>query len=487
MTQQDDITQPVLTDEKILRAAINASDSLNITRVHELGGPSRTIMEDAGLLELGRAIESAVLSTLRAPVADERKTSTAGRDPIMHAVASLAAAISLLERTPTAKKAAASDMMFAQMLKDYRMALGNARAALASAPVAVGAQPVIHQHGFAADNQRLRAINESLDKQLEEVMAERDDFHDMADKLANAIAGHLPVEIGEHSRNCPWIRALEAIENAAPQASPVAVEVTDDDIRTIFLAHGFTIKEGQTDLKPYVYSAARALLAAHAALASTPMSEEPVYAYRRKGLDDFVTCDRERFDELSAKPRLFETRIFYAAPRASADDWPTPAQEREAERQWDAWAYEMNQCRNEALEKAAAWVDKRRQDFDHEHGYMEAGTGAWSFGTGAHAEAKAEYSAELGEIAEGLRALKQPQADKDGGQQRAGEPLGWRVRERRSDDGELLDCFVEAPAVPGMAYAQEVLGDDYAEAQGGIEGKLKHCQMIVAWANGERK
>lgn len=64
-----------------------------------------------------------------------------------------------------------------------------------------------------------------------------------------------------------------------------------------------------------------------------------------------------------------------------------------------------------------------------------------------------------------------------------GEALGWRVRERRSDAGKLLDCFVEAPATPGMAYAQEVLGDDYAEAQGGIEGKLKHCQMIVAWAN----
>lgn len=65
----------------------------------------------------------------------------------------------------------------------------------------------------------------------------------------------------------------------------------------------------------------------------------------------------------------------------------------------------------------------------------------------------------------------------------AGEALGWRVRERRGRDGELLDCFVEAPAAPGMAYAQEVLGDDYAEAQGGIQGKLKHCQMIVAWAS----
>lgn len=36
----------------------------------------------------------------------------------------------------------------------------------------------------------------------------------------------------------------------------------DDMIRRIFLAHGFTIKEGQTDLKPYVFEAAHALIEA---------------------------------------------------------------------------------------------------------------------------------------------------------------------------------------------------------------------------------
>lgn len=50
---------------------------------------------------------------------------------IIHAIASLAAAISLLERTPKAKKAAPSDRMFEQMLCDYRKALEEARAALA--------------------------------------------------------------------------------------------------------------------------------------------------------------------------------------------------------------------------------------------------------------------------------------------------------------------------------------------------------------------
>jgi len=37
--------------------------------------------------------------------------------------------------------------------------------------------------------------------------------------------------------------------------------VSDEQIKAVFLANGFTIKEGLTDLKPYVYQAARALLA----------------------------------------------------------------------------------------------------------------------------------------------------------------------------------------------------------------------------------
>ena len=60
--------------------------------------------------------------------------------------------------------------------------------------------------------------------------------------------------------------------------------------------------------------------------------------------------------------------------------------------------------------------------------------------------------------------------------------LGWRVRERRSADGQLLDCFVEQPAGEGQAYGLEVLGDDYT-GFGDVEAKLAHCQMIVSWAN----
>ena len=46
-------------------------------------------------------------------------------------------------------------------------------------------------------------------------------------------------------------------------------------------------------------------------------AQEPVFAFRRKGLDDFCTCDEARYEELSNKPHLFETRIFYTAPQPS--------------------------------------------------------------------------------------------------------------------------------------------------------------------------
>ena len=49
---------------------------------------------------------------------------------LMDVTASLAAAISLLENTPKAKKAAHSDKMFDQMLLDYKASLRRARTRL---------------------------------------------------------------------------------------------------------------------------------------------------------------------------------------------------------------------------------------------------------------------------------------------------------------------------------------------------------------------
>ena len=41
----------------------------------------------------------------------------------------------------------------------------------------------------------------------------------------------------------------------------------------------------------------------------------PIYAFRRKGLDEFVTCDAARYAELSQKPNLFQMAIFYRHPK----------------------------------------------------------------------------------------------------------------------------------------------------------------------------
>ena len=61
---------------------------------------------------------------------------------------------------------------------------------------------------------------------------------------------------------------------------------------------------------------AAAIIACREALAQKDEQEpnEVVYAYRRKGIDDFCTCDERRYKELSEKPNLFETAVFYTAP-----------------------------------------------------------------------------------------------------------------------------------------------------------------------------
>ncbi|MCA8073156.1 hypothetical protein [Burkholderia vietnamiensis] len=65
----------------------------------------------------------------------------------------------------------------------------------------------------------------------DQTLHERDNYQEWADKLANAIAAHLNVDIGEHSNvNNPWREALEAIENAAPASAPVGLT---DELRAV--------------------------------------------------------------------------------------------------------------------------------------------------------------------------------------------------------------------------------------------------------------
>lgn len=50
-------------------------------------------------------------------------------------------------------------------------------------------------------------------------------------------------------------------------------------------------------------------------LQALQQSGEAVYAFRRKGVDDFCTCDAGRYLDLKAKPDFFEVAIFYTTPQ----------------------------------------------------------------------------------------------------------------------------------------------------------------------------
>lgn len=69
---------------------------------------------------------------------------------------------------------------------------------------------------------------------------------------------------------------------AAPQPTPAPL--SRDQIREVFMAHGFTIKEGQTDLKQYVYDAAYALLGTKPAPLSDDVVRDAAFEAVRKKL-----------------------------------------------------------------------------------------------------------------------------------------------------------------------------------------------------------
>lgn len=83
--------------------------------------------------ELGRRVKLAQELLLNGEVVEQAEREARLVEALTDVGASLAAAISLLERGgKAAKKAAPSDRMFDQMLKDYSASLERARATLAS-------------------------------------------------------------------------------------------------------------------------------------------------------------------------------------------------------------------------------------------------------------------------------------------------------------------------------------------------------------------
>lgn len=84
-------------------------------------------------------------------------------------------------------------------------------------------QRVGTQMAWAAWQHRASQPRPTDDHLWDETLRDRDTYHEWADKLAEAIAKHFDVDIGEHSNmNCPWTEALDVIESATPAASDQA-------------------------------------------------------------------------------------------------------------------------------------------------------------------------------------------------------------------------------------------------------------------------
>lgn len=92
-------------------------------------------------------------------------------------------------------------------------------------------------------------------------MTNENDAREPQDDFSAMMSVHAlcPTDLS-HPDKMRWMASEFRKRTATAEQAP-RLALTDEQIRDVFMANGFTIKEGQTDLKPYVYAAARALLA----------------------------------------------------------------------------------------------------------------------------------------------------------------------------------------------------------------------------------
>ncbi|GAB2704176.1 hypothetical protein [Comamonas sediminis] len=148
-------------------------------------------------------------------------------------------------------------------LLELDVARGQARAALAATPTlpatedsSAGDLAEVHPDDAAVDALAAK-MKAKLAKQRAKGYGGWDTPECSQPRLSAMLRDHVakgdPVDVANF---CAFLAARgEGIE-AGVQTEPV----TDEQIKAVFLANGFTIKEGLTDLKSYVYKAARALL-----------------------------------------------------------------------------------------------------------------------------------------------------------------------------------------------------------------------------------
>lgn len=83
-----------------------------------------------------------------------------------------------------------------------------------------------HQHALSSPRQEVDGPSITYDeheRQILQVIDQRDQYHEVADDLAAAIAILTNTDIGEHSSmNCPWQNAIQAAEEYKPPVSTAA-------------------------------------------------------------------------------------------------------------------------------------------------------------------------------------------------------------------------------------------------------------------------
>lgn len=130
-------------------------------------------------------------------------------------------------------------------------------------PEDAAAWQIVRKHIGAAPAQQSDGKLPQDHGQLVVVTAIENDITVMVSMVKNGVTTLIYSKQHPHNGDTVGVVDLPvevAVFPAQQDAQPVGL--TDGQIKSIFMANGFTVKEGQTDLKPYVYSAARGILAA---------------------------------------------------------------------------------------------------------------------------------------------------------------------------------------------------------------------------------
>lgn len=233
-------------DADVLREAINTIKRLSAIRVNDFDALVET--PDDRLLDLGNGTQVVRCVPSQEPV--DPWTTAENVGALIDALDESVLMKTKLQRE--ADRACAQHHEVARKLMQAKETIVWLHAELAALKAAPTQEPIktvggIHLEDFLRNEiemckrmcgqlmAELGSMNEELSNRKEQIaklqanlrptddalwdqtLQERDCYHEIADKLACAIAEHFGVEIGEHSSmNNPWENALDAIEKLTP-------------------------------------------------------------------------------------------------------------------------------------------------------------------------------------------------------------------------------------------------------------------------------